>query len=80
LALAVARPEFVRGGKLIEGDFAGDRAGGDGAVVLQEGVAVGAVGEGDVENFGVIQRLLHTVAHRVVLSFASMTARGMLGL
>jgi hypothetical protein len=48
--------------------------------VLQEGVAVGAVGEGDIEHFGVLQRLLHAVADGVVLSFASMTARGRLGL
>ena len=38
-----------------------------GAVVLQEGVAVGAVGEGHVENLGVFERLLHAGADGVVV-------------
>ena len=38
-----------------------------GAVVFEEGVAVGAVGEGDVENLGVFERLLHAGADGVVV-------------
>ena len=38
-----------------------------GAVVLEEGVAVGAVGERDVERLGVLERLLHAVADGVVV-------------
>ena len=44
-----------------------DGAAGHGAVVLQEGVAVGAVGERDIEHLGVLERLLHAVADGVVV-------------
>ena len=38
-----------------------------GAVVFQEGVAVGAVGERNVEDLGVFKRLLHAGADGVVV-------------
>ncbi len=67
LGLAVARPELLGRGELVERDFAGHGAAGGGAVVLQEGVAVGAVGEGNIEDLGVVQRLLHAGADGVVV-------------
>ncbi len=38
-----------------------------GAVVLEEGIAVGAVGERNVEDLGVFERLLHAGADGVVV-------------
>ena len=52
-------PEFVGGGKLTEGEFAGDGGRAAGAVVFEKGVAVAAVGEGEIEQFGIFERLLH---------------------
>ena len=60
-------PKLLGRGKLVERDFPLDRAAGAGAVVLQKGVAVGAVGERHVENLGVFERLLHAGADRVVV-------------
>ena len=67
LGRAVARPEFLGRGKLVERDFAFDGAARAGAVVFEEGVAVGAVGEGHVEDLGVFERLLHAGADGVVV-------------
>ena len=67
LGLAVALPEFVGRGELVEGDFAGHGAAGDGAIVLQKRIAVRAVGKGDVENLRVFERLLHPGADGVVV-------------
>ncbi len=67
LGLAVASPKLVRRGELIERDFAGDGASGGGAVMLQEGVAVGAVGEGNVENLSLFEGLLHPGTDGVVV-------------
>ena len=66
---AVAGPEFFRCGKLIERDFPRHRAAGGRAVVFEKGVAIGAVGEGDIKNLGVFERLLHAVPDRVVVVF-----------
>lgn len=65
----VAVPEFFRGGKLVERDLPRHGATGGRAVVFEEGVAVGTVGERDIEDLGVFERLLHAAAHRVVVVF-----------
>src|SRR5262249_32124670 len=56
---------------LVERDLAFNASGRAGAVVLQEGVAVRAVGEWYVEDLCVLERLLHAVADGmgVVLGF-----------
>ena len=69
LGCAVAGPKFVGGRELIERDFARDRARLDGAVVLEEGVAVGAVSERHIEDFGVFKCLLHASPYAVVVVF-----------
>ena len=67
LGLAIARPEFGRGGKLVEGDFARRGPGGNRPVVFQKGIAVGTVDEGNIEGFRAVQRLLHAVTEGVVV-------------
>jgi hypothetical protein len=57
--LAVAPPEFVRAGKLVQRQRGLDLGAGAGAVVEQETVTVGAEHEGHAERIGVVQRLLH---------------------
>jgi len=66
-SLAVALPQLFGRGKPVERDFAGDSAIGGGTVVLQEGVTIGAVGEGHIQYFGVLEGLLHAIADRVVV-------------
>ena len=61
----IARPQFVGRRKVVEGDFARDRTAGRRAVMLQKSVTVGAVGERDVQNLCVFQRLLHPCANAV---------------
>ena len=67
LRLAVAGPKLIGRGKLIERDFPRDSAATRRPVMLQEGVAVGTVGEWHIENLGVSESLLHAVADRVVV-------------
>ena len=66
---AVAVPEFVGGGELGEGEFAGDGGGAAGAVVFEKGVAIAAVGEGEIEQFGIFEGLLHAGADGVGVVF-----------
>src|SRR3546814_7433588 len=61
---AVAGPEFVGRGKLIEWDFPGHRAAGCSAVMFEEGIAIGTVGERHIQNLGVVERLLHASTDR----------------
>ena len=65
----ISRPEFLRRWELVERDFAGDGGAGDSAIMFQKSVAVGAVREGDVQNFRVFEGLLHAIAHGVVVVF-----------
>src|SRR5690606_41025973 len=62
LPLQEQRPQGFRAGQFIEAEFgfrlAEQQAG---TVVKQKAVAVAADGKGNVELFGVIQRLLHTI-------------------
>src|SRR3546814_6937614 len=60
---AVAGPEFVGRGKLIEWDFPGHRAAGCSAVMFEEGIAIGTVGERHIQNLGVVERLLRSEEH-----------------
>ena len=64
---AIAPPQFGRRWEGIEGQFHFHRVGLAGAVVENEGVAVGTEDEGHVERVGVVQRLLHAGADGVVV-------------
>ena len=64
---AVALPKLLRRGKLIERNFALHNAGCAGAVVFQEGIAIGTVSEGDIENLCVFERLRHARAESLVV-------------
>jgi hypothetical protein len=63
----VARPEYGRAGELVERQPPLNDAAGGRTVVEQESAAVAGEGEGNVEHFRVGQRLLDTVADRVVV-------------
>ena len=64
----VARPEHSGGRKLIERDFTRHGAAdSDRAVVFEKSVTVAAVGEGNIQNLGVFERLLHAVADAVIV-------------
>jgi len=65
---AVAAPELVGRGKGVEGELLLGPARRAGDVALEEGVAVGAIGEGDVELGGVALGLLYSVAERLVVA------------
>ena len=56
---AVAIPKFVWGWEILEWDLACDARAGGGPIVFQERVAVAAVGERNIEDFGVFEGLLH---------------------
>jgi hypothetical protein len=62
LPAAIALPEFLRAGEVVEDERLLDRGALPGSVMHQEAVAVAAEGEGRV------QRLLHAVAVRVLVA------------
>ena len=65
---------------MIQRYLAGYGPAGHRAVMLQEGVAVGAVHEGDIQHFGAIQRLLHAVADGVIIVLRLDEGQGDVGL
>lgn len=67
LPAAIALPEFLRAGELVERKFPLDRCALPGSVVHQKSVAVAAEGERRVKRLGIAQRLLHAVAERVLV-------------
>jgi hypothetical protein len=52
---------------LVETEFAFHDIASTGAVVLQKAVAVGTIGKRNVEDFRIVQCLLHAGAHRVLV-------------
>ena len=77
---AVPRPQLVGRREVVKRQFLFDGRCGSGAVVEQEGVAIGAEGERHVEGFGVVQRLRHPVAELVVVVLRFEDGKGQVGL
>ena len=66
---AVAIPKLVWGWEMLERNFTCDARARGGPIVFQERVAVAAVGERNIEDFGVFEGLLHPCTDRVRVVF-----------
>ena len=65
---------------MVQGEIGLSRRARAGAVVENEAVAVGGEYEGDVERFGVVERLLHAVADAVLVVLGLDDREGNVGL
>ncbi len=64
---AIPAPEVLRRRELLQSELPFDGSAARQPIMLEERIAVGAVGEGDVERLRVVERLLHAGTHRVVV-------------
>lgn len=67
LPSSILAPQYARARKLIQGEVGFQLGAAAGAVVEQKSVTVGCEHKRDIECRGVVQRLLHAIAHAAVI-------------